>query len=157
MNLKQLSALTKFVAGDIGLDVIDYEEFWEEEVKPQKVVFTTQRDNRVDDKICLQLSGIAFTIDDPLRPLIPDDTHPNCRCYYTDQATGEILTDISSTRDVKERNKLTDRQRKNYLNKHKKKLTQKKMDLIVDYMWKNEKWQNKKASLEQIGKWLKLL
>ena len=157
MNLKQLSALTKFVAGDIGLDVIDYEEFWEEEVKPQKVVFTTQRDNRVDDKICLQLSGIAFTIDDPLRPLIPDDTHPNCRCYYVDQATGEILTDISSTRDVKERNKLTDRQRKNYLNKHKKKLTQKKMDLIVDYMWKNEKWQNKKASLEQIGKWLKQL
>ena len=157
MNLKQLSALTKFIAGDIGLDVIDYEEFWEEEVKPQKVVFTTQRDNRVDDKICLQLSGIAFTIDDPLRPLIPDDTHPNCRCYYVDQATGEILTDISSTRDVKERNKLTDRQRKNYLNKHKKKLTQKKMDLIVDYMWKNEKWQNKKASLEQIGKWLKQL
>ena len=157
MNLKQLSALTKFVAGDIGLDVIDYEEFWEEEVKPQKVVFTTQRDNRVDDKICLQLSGIAFTIDDPLRPLIPDATHPNCRCYYVDQATGEILTDISSTRDVKERNKLTDRQRKNYLNKHKKKLTQKKMDLIVDYMWKNEKWQNKKASLEQIGKWLKQL
>ena len=157
MNLKQLSALTKFVAGDIGLDVIDYEEFWEEEVKPQKVVFTTQRDNRVDDKICLQLSGIAFTIDDPLRPLIPDDTHPNCRCYYVDQATGEILTDISSTRGVKERNKLTDRQRKNYLNKHKKKLTQKKMDLIVDYMWKNEKWQNKKASLEQIGKWLKQL
>ena len=31
------------------------------------------------------------------------------------------------------------------------------MDLIVDYMWKNEKWQNKKASLEQIGKWLKQL
>lgn len=155
MNLKELSALTQYVAGDIGLDVIDYEEFWEEEVKPQKVVFTTQRDNRVDDKICLQLSGIAFEIDDPLRPLIPDDTHPNCRCYYVDQATGEILTDISSTRDVKERNKLTDRQRKNYLNKHKKKLTQKKMDLIVDYMWKNEKWQNKKASLEQIGKWLK--
>ena len=79
MNLKQLSALTKFVAGDIGLDVIDYEEFWEEEVKPQKVVFTTQRDNRVDDKICLQLSGIAFTIDDTLRPLIPDHTHPKCR------------------------------------------------------------------------------
>ena len=89
--------------------------------------------------------------------LNPDDTHPNCRCYYVDQATGEILTDISSTRDVKERNKLTDRQRKNYLNKHKKKLTQKKIELIVDYMWKIEKLQNKKASLEQIGKWLKQL
>lgn len=44
--------------------------------KQPKVIFTTQRDNRVDDKICLQLAGIAFEIDDPLRPIIPDDTHP---------------------------------------------------------------------------------
>ena len=77
-----------------------------DERNPPKVVFNTQRDNRVDDKICLQLAGIAFEIDDPLRPIIPDDTHPNCRCYYTDEQTGQIVSDISSKRDIKRREKL---------------------------------------------------
>ena len=108
-----------------------------------KIVFTTQRDNRVDDAICLPLAGIAFEIDDPLRPVIPDDTHPNCRCYYTDEVTGQIITDISSHRDIKERNELTDKQRKKILKEDKHYLTQKKMDLIVEYMEKNEEWQIK--------------
>ena len=116
--------------------------------KPPKVVFTTQRDNRVDDRICLQLSGIAFAIDDPLRPIIPDDTHPNCRCYYVDQQTGQVVTDISSKRDVKKRDDLTDRQRKNWNRKDKQKLTQKKMDLIVDVMEQNEEWQSKSKNFE---------
>ena len=106
-----------------------------DERTPPKVVFTTQRDNRVDDLICLKLAGIAFQIDDPLRPIIPDDTHPNCRCYYTDENTGQIVSDISSKRDVKRRQKLPPEPR-HYL-------TQKKMDKIVEYMEKNEQWQKK--------------
>ena len=106
-----------------------------DERTPPKVVFNTQRDNRVDDKICLQLAGISFHIDDPLRPIIPDDTHPNCRCYYTDENTGQIVSDISSKRDIKRRQKLPPEPR-HYL-------TQKKMDKIVEYMEKNEEWQSK--------------
>ena len=135
-----------------------------DEEKPPKVVFTTQRDNRVDDKICIELAGIAFDIDDPLRPVIPDDTHPNCRCYYVDQSTGEIVTDISSHR-IKERGmpskKLNDKERIEELTNNKRNLTQKKMDLIVDYMKYNEKWQKnvenypyREASVEKILKWI---
>ena len=135
-----------------------------DEEKPPKVVFTTQRDNRVDDKICIELAGIAFDIDDPLRPIIPDDTHPNCRCYYVDQSTGEIVTDISSSR-IKERGmpskKLNDIQRIEELTLHKKNLTKKKIDLIIDYMKYNEKWQKnvenypyREASIEKILKWI---
>ena len=135
-----------------------------EEEKPPRVVFTTMRDNKVDDIICVELAGLAFEIDDPLRPIIPDDTHRNCRCYYVTEDTGEIVTNISSRRSVKKRNKLTDRQRKNYLKKNKKKLTNRKLDLIVETMEKNIEWQTKlpdypyrKPSLEQIHKWLDML
>ena len=149
MNLKKLRVLKNAVR---SFDLLDDE-------KPLRVVFTTQRDNRVDDKICLKLSGIAFDIDDPLRPLIPDDTHPNCRCYYVDEETGAILTDISSRRDVRRRNELTNRQRKNIVRKDKKYLTEKKMYLIVKYMQKNQKWQSKskRASIEQIINWIEII
>ena len=149
MNLKKLRVLKNAVR---SFDLLDDE-------KPLRVVFTTQRDNRVDDKICLKLSGIAFDIDDPLRPLIPDDTHPNCRCYYVDEETGAILTDISSRRDVRRRNELTNRQRKNIVRKDKKYLTEKKLDLIVKYMQKNQKWQSKskRASIEQIINWIEII
>jgi len=136
-----------------------------EEEKPHKVVFTTQRDFRVDDKICLPLAGIAFDVDSPFRPIIPDDTHPHCRCYYVDEVTGQIVTDISSRRDVKRRNKLTDRQRKNIVKKDRKYLTIKKMDLIDENIKKQQKYQKRKsknewqydlqASLEQIVKWVR--
>ena len=138
-----------------------------DERTPPKVVFTTQRDNRVDDLICLKLAGIAFQIDDPLRPIIPDDTHPNCRCYYVDAITGQIVSDISSKRDVKRRNRLTDRQRKNIVKKDKKYLTQKKMELIDENIKKQQKYQKIKsknewqfelqASLEQIMKWVRVI
>ena len=111
-----------------------------DERNPPKVVFNTQRDNKVDDKICLQLAGIAFAIDDPLRPIIPDDTHPNCRCYYTDEITGQIVSDISSERDIKRREKLPPEPR------HYK--TEKKEKLIVEYMKKNEEWQKKSPTFE---------
>ena len=138
LTQKKLLAIKNAVS---VFDLLDQE-------KQPKVVFTTQRDNRVDDKICLQLAGIAFKIDDPLRPVIPDDTHPNCRCYYVDQLTGQVVTDISSKRDVKKRDQLTDRQRKNWNKKDKRKLTQKKMDLIVEVMEQNEEWQSKSKNFE---------
>ena len=157
MQAKTLNLIKKAVSVFTLLD----------EEKPPKVVFTTQRDNRVDDKICIELAGIAFNIDDPLRPVIPDDTHPNCRCYYVDQSTGEIVTDISSSR-IKDRGmpskKLNDIQRVEELTKNKKNMTQKKMDLIVDYMKYNEKWQEqvkdypyREASVEKILKWISQL
>ena len=143
-----------------------------DEEKPPRVVFTTQRDNRVDDKICLQLAGIAFDITNPLRPVIPIDTHPNCRCYYVDESTGEIVTDISSRR-IKERGmpskKLNDDERIDELIDHRKYLTEKKIDLLQDTYNKNKKhitdkqfekyeWQfnlEKKASLELMMKWVR--
>ena len=143
-----------------------------DEEKTPRVVFTTQRDNRVDDKICLELAGIAFDITNPLRPVIPIDTHPNCRCYYVDESTGEIVTDISSKR-IKERGmpskKLNDIERVEELTEHRKYLTEKKIDLLQDTYEKQKKyvtdkqfekyeWQfdlEKKASLEQLSKWLR--
>ena len=62
------------------------------------VIFTTQEDMKVDDKICMPLAGNEYEIDDPKRPLIPEGTHPNCRCYYVDAQTGDVVTDISSPR-----------------------------------------------------------
>ena len=157
LTLEKLKAIRNAVR---AFELIDDE-------KPFRVVFTTQRDFRVDDKICLPLAGIAFDIDDPLRPIIPDDTHPRCRCYYVDEATGQIVTDISSRRDVKRRSELTDRQRKNIVKKDKKYLTQKKMELIDENIKKQQKYQKIKsrnewqyelqASLEQIFKWVRSL
>ena len=164
LTQKKLLAIKNAVS---VFDLLDQE-------KPPKVVFTTQRDNRVDDRICLQLSGIAFDIDDPFRPVIPIDTHPNCRCYYVDESTGEIVTDISSKR-IKDRGmpskKLNDLDRVEELTEHRHYLTQKKKDLIVEYMNQNEKWQKKSkdfipsddtgirplrygASLEKMKKWV---
>ena len=51
----------------------------------------TQRDSKVDDKICLPLEGTVWDIDDPQRPLIPATTHPNCRCFWIDPQTGANL------------------------------------------------------------------
>lgn len=154
MQVKKLRAIRKAVE---ALSILDAE-------KKQRVVFTTQNDNRVDDRICLELSGIAFDIDDPLRPIIPQDTHPRCRCYYTDEETGAIITDISSRRSTRERNKLTNRQRLNQNKRDKQYLTQYKMDLIVETMEENEAWQKKipdfpfkDASVEKITRWITML
>lgn len=65
----------------------------DEKIGPDKpsVMYMTQRDNRVDDKICLPLEGTVYEIDDKSRPMIPSDTHINCRCYYVETKTGENL------------------------------------------------------------------
>ncbi len=55
------------------------------------LIFMTQQDSKVDDLICLPLEGTVWDIDDPQRPKIPANTHPNCRCFYIDPATGANL------------------------------------------------------------------
>lgn len=64
-------------------------ELIEEGKRP--VIFMTQQDSKVDDLICLPLEGTVFDINDPQRVKIPADTHPNCRCFYIDPATGANL------------------------------------------------------------------
>jgi len=59
--------------------------------KKRPVIFMTQRDNKVDDIICLPLEGTVYPIDDVKRVRIPSQTHPNCRCFYLDGVTGENL------------------------------------------------------------------
>jgi len=59
--------------------------------KKRPVIFMTQRDNKVDDIICLPLEGTVYSIDDVKRVKIPSQTHPNCRCFYLDGVTGENL------------------------------------------------------------------
>ena len=55
------------------------------------VMFMTQKDSKVDDKICLPKQGEVWDKDDPNRPRVPLDTHPNCRCFYQDPITGRNL------------------------------------------------------------------
>lgn len=59
--------------------------------KKRVVIYMTQRDNKVDDIICLPLEGNVYSIDAANRPRITLDTHPNCRCFYIDAVTGENL------------------------------------------------------------------
>lgn len=144
---------------------IAIESFDIDDDKPHRVVFTTQNDNRVDDSICVPLAGIAFEIDDPLRPLIPQETHPNCRCYYVDEITGQVVTNISSRRSTRKRNELTDIQRKELNKEQKQYLTRKKEKLIIKQIEKYEEYQEQipeyptferpfPKNLEQIGKWI---
>jgi hypothetical protein len=145
---------------------IAIESFDIDDDKPHRVVFTTQNDNRVDDSVCVPLAGIAFEIDDPLRPLIPQETHPNCRCYYVDEITGQVVTNISSRRSTRKRNELTDIQRKELNREQKQYLTRKKEKLIIKQIEKYEEYQEREEkletfvekvfpkNLEQIGKWI---
>lgn len=64
------------------------------DAKKRPVIFTTKRDSKVDDKICLPLEGEVFDLNSPKRPRIPLGTHPNCRCVYTDAVTGQNLGQI---------------------------------------------------------------
>ena len=55
------------------------------------LIFMTQRDSKVDDKICLPLEGTIWDRADVQRPQIPATTHPNCRCFWIDPVTGANL------------------------------------------------------------------
>lgn len=71
-------------------DIPEEEEFNEEE-ENTTIIYRTQQDSKVDDKICLPQEGDAYDLFDGTRPIIPDDNHPNCRCFWEDAETGENL------------------------------------------------------------------
>ncbi len=51
------------------------------------LIYMTQEDSKVDDKICLHLEGTVWDKGDPARPKIPRSLHPNCRCFWLDAIT----------------------------------------------------------------------
>ena len=57
----------------------------------QPLTFMTQQDSKVDDTICLPKQGEVWARDDPRRPRIPLDLHPNCRCFWQDGITEKDL------------------------------------------------------------------
>lgn len=57
-------------------------EFLVEDKTP--LIYMTQQDSKVDDKICLPLEGTVWDKGDPARPKIPRSLHPNCRCFWLD-------------------------------------------------------------------------
>ena len=65
--------------------------------KERQIQFNTQEDSKVDDKICRPLMGKKFDVTEEAFPFIPDDTHPNCRCFYKQVSSGRIIHEISST------------------------------------------------------------
>lgn len=64
-------------------------EFIKQDKRP--LIYMTQEDSKVDDKICLPLEGTVWDRGDPNRPRIPGSLHPNCRCFWIDAITQENL------------------------------------------------------------------
>ena len=64
-------------------------QFIKEDKRP--LIYMTQQDSKVDDKICLPLEGTVWDRDDPNRPKIPISLHPHCRCFWIDGITQENL------------------------------------------------------------------
>lgn len=65
-------------------------EFLNENQGITQVTFRSQGDSKVCP-ICDELDGTTYNTDDPDMPIIPEDTHPNCRCFYEDtQLGGEV-------------------------------------------------------------------
>ena len=88
-----------------------------------------------------------------MRNHIDHQKHDPEQTYISDMVDKDLVDNLLD--------KLSDKQRINYLKKNRKNLTKNKMDLIVDTMFENEKWQKKipdypykDASLEKIKKWL---
>ncbi len=101
INTKTTSAFTNaLIAGGLSVGVagmvvkaLDEDENVVDIISKGKrpVIYMTQRDNKVDDTICLPLEGTVYEIDSPRRVRIPSETHFNCRCFYIDAVTGENL------------------------------------------------------------------
>jgi len=90
--LVQLSNVSASFQGSIdSTRVLEFEN-------PAKriIEFNTQKDMKVDDSICRPLQGALFDLKDADFIKIPDDTHPNCRCFYKQLSSGRIVNDISS-------------------------------------------------------------
>lgn len=64
-------------------------DFIKEDKRP--LIYMTQQDSKVDDKICLPLEGTVWDRDDPNRPKIPGSLHPHCRCFWLDGITQKNL------------------------------------------------------------------
>ena len=64
-------------------------EFIKQDKTP--LIYMTQEDSKVDDKICLPLEGTVWDRGDPNRPKIPGSLHPNCRCFWLDGITMKNL------------------------------------------------------------------
>ena len=64
-------------------------QFIKEDKRP--LIYMTQMDAKVDDKICLPLEGTVWDRGDPNRPRIPGSLHPNCRCFWIDAITQQNL------------------------------------------------------------------
>lgn len=64
-------------------------EFIQQDKTP--LIYMTQMDSKVDDKICLPLEGTVWDKGDPNRPKIPRSLHPNCRCFWIDAITQKNL------------------------------------------------------------------
>lgn len=77
--------LLHFVSPEDREELIDFEE------EGTSMIYRTQQDSKVDDLICLPQEGDVYDMFDSTRPIIPDDNHPNCRCYWEDADTGENL------------------------------------------------------------------
>lgn len=91
VSFENLNA-AKNVQGAIDSNDIRFSEDPEE----RKIIFTTQKDTKVDDRICQPLNGTVYDIANDSFPIIPDDTHINCRCEFRQKTTGKIVRDISS-------------------------------------------------------------
>lgn len=84
---------------------INSSEFTFSENETERViVYNTQRDSKVDDEICKPLNGKTFDAAFNVFPRIPEDTHPNCRCFYTQQSSGKVVSDLSSNFQAKSKN-----------------------------------------------------
>ena len=86
------AGFSAFLARAIALAITDDEriiELAQENKTP--LIFMTQQDSKVDDKICLPLEGTVWAQEDVGRPRIPSTTHPNCRCFWINGITGQNL------------------------------------------------------------------
>lgn len=86
------AGFTPFLAGAIISALSDDEEVVRLLLADkQPLKFMTQQDSKVDDLICLPKQGEIYDKDDPRRPRIPFQLHPNCRCFWQDVLTGKNL------------------------------------------------------------------
>ncbi len=92
INILVQAGLTLAIASAINAALQEDEKILELiEVDKTPLIFMTQRDAKVDDKICLPLEGTVWDKGDNNKPQIPATTHPNCRCFWINAITGENL------------------------------------------------------------------
>lgn len=92
VNALILAGFTSVIANGISQALVDDEEVVRLLMAGQTpLIFMTQQDSKVDDKICLPKQGEIWAKEDPSRPRIPLGLHQNCRCFWQDPITGRNL------------------------------------------------------------------